>query len=50
MPDNELFLIEIAWLVLSGQLLTARCKAMACKEFTTRMKALQIVGVIPQPA
>lgn len=50
MFDNEKFLIEISWLVLSGQVLTARCKAMACRCFTTRMKALQIIGVIPQPA
>ncbi len=43
MPDNEKFLMEIAHL-------TARVKAMACREFTTRMKALQIVGVEPVTA
>ena len=45
MFDNERFLIRIAFLVLSGQVLTARCEAMACREFTTRMKALQIIGL-----
>lgn len=49
MLENEKFLIRVAFLMLTGQTLTARCETMQIRCFTTRMKALQILGVEPTP-